>query len=157
MVTTQTCDHARFKSKQLAKAFGVSIVTLDRWVSAGVLRPEGHGRFSFNTADALACFLARDLRARGFGLEQCGIVANWIRAKGVAELQAEWEHGQRYLLTVETQEPFHRQWTSDEIFHNDSVNLPEAFALGLPIAVVDLQAAYRIVLQKLTEAEGGEQ
>ena len=151
MITTTTCDNARFKSKHLAKAFGVSIVTLDRWVSAGVLRPEGHGRFSFNTADVLVCFLARDLRQRRFGLDQCGIVANWIRAKGMAELQAEWERGQHFLLTIETHQPFHRQWTEDELFHNEHVNLPDAFALGLPLAIIDLQAAYGVVLEKLAE------
>src|SRR5689334_5188495 len=106
MITKSTCDKARIRSKQLEKLFGVANVTITRWVNLGILRPHGHGRYSFEPVDILACAVARDLRARGFGLEQCGIVGDWLRAKGLDELQAEWAQGQRYLLTVETQTPF---------------------------------------------------
>jgi DNA-binding transcriptional MerR regulator len=141
----------RLPTKRVAALFGVTPKTIDRWAELHILRPDGHGRYSFDLLDLLSCAVARDLRARGFGLDQCGIVANWLRTKGLPELQSEWEQDQRYLLTIGAVVPYRRQWSHEEIFQNPQVELETAFAMGLPIAVIDLEAAFDNLMKKLDE------
>lgn len=136
-------------TRQVATLFGVTGKTVDRWSEIGILRPEGRGKYTFELIDIVAFAIARDLRARGIGLHQCRSVADWLRAKGLNDLQSEWQFGQHYLLTIGNEPPFHRQWTYAEVFENDLVDLAAAFSIGVPLAVIDLEAAFEHLMNKL--------
>ncbi len=154
METKAAAEPARVSSRRVAELFGVTTKTVGRWSDAGILRPDGHGRYSFSVVDLLTIAICRDLQRRGFKLSQCTAVANWLRRRGLSALQSEWAVGRKFLLTIGANEPFPRQFASGELFHNEHIDLAAAFNLGLPIAIIDLAAAYGVLLGKL---EGGEQ
>ena len=152
----KTKPEKKLGTPRLAKLLGVEPKRIDRWVEQKILRPAGRGRYQFNPLDVLTCAIVRDLRARGIGLGQIKIVANWLQCKGWEALQAEWALDRVFLMTIGETEPFPRLWKYAELFENDELPLPEAFAMNLPLAIIDLRAAHQFLINA-AERDGGDE
>ena len=148
-----------YSSAELAKLFGTTTRTIERWSAAGALRPSGESRYRFGIIDIVACALCRDLAKRGFSEDACAQVAGWVRSHSLDELQAQWELGQQYMLLIGDQPPFFRLFEFGEIFDNPGVDLAGALKLGIQLAVVDVLRAFSDLTAKLdasSEAEAVE-
>src|SRR4051812_26347141 len=113
-------------SRKLARVFGTTVRTVDRWVEGGLLRPDGEARYRYSTPDVLGCAIARDLRARGFSRETCAQAAGWIRNRSLDDLQEDWRQGRVYMFLIGEQPHFPRLFTHAEIFENVEVDVPAA-------------------------------
>jgi DNA-binding transcriptional MerR regulator len=143
-----------FSSNRVAELLGISAKSVYRWANAGLINGVEIGRahgviLGFRPYDILAVAVARDLRARGFELSLCRNACNWLRERSLADLQAEWNIGRNLLLIVGAEPPFPRQWSHDELFDNDQVDLAGAFSVGVPVAILNLEEAHRQILAKL--------
>lgn len=140
-----------FSSPKLARLFGVTVRTIDRWVDAGLLHPIGETAYSHPIADVLPFAIGRDLLARGFTAELSTEATNWIRSRSIDELRDDWQQGRNLMLLIGEQPHYGRQFTHEEVFENPAVDLFAVLKLGIPLAVVNVEKAYDELATKAAE------
>jgi hypothetical protein len=142
----------------IKKLFTIDQRKVSYWTSRGVIRPSMQARqrgqhHAWSVIDTLGIALSLDLRQRGFGLDQAAAVCGWLRDQTLPALRKEWERGHRYLLCVG--EMVHPGLLSREhIEDNPAIDLFDACANGLPVAVLDIESAYKQLIARIQELRG---
>ncbi len=144
---------------EIAKAIGAPSKTVESWVQRGIIKPThrgiGHGHYSlFSLRDVVAIAVLRDLRQRGMPTESAAAAANWLMARDIDELSRNWSVGRRLLLIVgHTVLPVLA--TKAELFENPSLDIVAASTSGVPVAIVDTEAAYNELNGKIVANREG--
>lgn len=148
-------------SGDIRRVLGLSRKTLCEWKAKGVLRPAEGGNGSGNTGfyhvrDVLAIAIGLNLRGRGFSVPQIGRVVNWLLSRSLESLKADFASGRRLMAVVGDRiQP--ALLTDGQVYDNPEVDLPAIFRLGLPVAIVDVQEAYRLLLERVAASRHEDQ
>ena len=142
-------------SAQVARLLNVTMKTIQEWVGMGIAKPAhiGEGRrsrYAFDAMDVLSIALARDLRSRGYSLPLAANVCDWLLNQSLDNLREQWATGRKYLFAV-GDAVCPRMLTHDAIFSNPEIDFRDAFAKGVPVAVVDLARAYQQFKSKIDD------
>lgn len=138
----------RFTTGDAKRILKINGRTLQRWCAAGFVRPEqigGDGRGSrllFDEFDLLIIATGQNLRARGFDYETTINIVARISSFTLERMQSAWSEGRTMLFVVGT-EVFPQLLARDSIYDNPQIDFAEAFEAGVPVAVIDVQAAYK--------------
>jgi len=141
-------------SGDVVRLTGIPHKTLCRWVEAGFVRATKTAKGSgyhhvFTDHDVLAIALTVDLRRRGFSVKQASNVCRWLLDHPIGDLRSAWKQGRMLLLVVGDCDPFSRLLSRRQVFENPAIDLEAAFAIGVPVAVIDVQEAFRQIVAKL--------
>jgi DNA-binding transcriptional MerR regulator len=151
-----------YTTAEIAEALGVNPLTVQRWVKSGLLHPQNltkgtscGQKYRYSPEHVLAIAISRELKARWFGDELCIEVAELLLSYSLDELEQEWERGRRYLLIVGDATPIPRLLTRAEIIENPKLPLANAEQAGISVMMIDVEAAYRQLLDKLNAVRKG--
>lgn len=138
-------------TSEAARMLGVSDRQVQNWIKNGIVKTlrKGRGRGNHHLLDlmsvlAIAC--ARDCRRRGMTLKQVGSVCDWLMNRPLESLQAQWHRGQVYLFVV-GDEVAPLLCSRDMLFNNPDIDLVAAHALGLPVAILNLEGIYQKIVE----------
>lgn len=145
-----------FTTGDLWRTLGISKQKANEWAKRfSELRPERDGvgtgyTYRFSESQVLAIAVSLNLRNRGFSIQHAGNVCNWMLARDLSAFKDDWAVG-RVLLVAVGDKLHPRLLTHEAVYQNPAISLPEIFACGLPVAVIDTQAAFRLLMERLAE------
>jgi DNA-binding transcriptional MerR regulator len=128
---------------EFASAVGVHPRAVERWVSHGIVCPSIRqtrkgGRHLFSPVDVLAVALARELRIRGFRLDETSAPLQFLAGRNLRDLRREWIAGRTHVVCVAGRAS---PWlhAAEAI---DKSDLDRLQSDGHRVAIIDLQKTY---------------
>lgn len=140
-------------TSETARMLGISERQVQNWIKDGIVNTlrKGQGRGNHHLLDlmsvlAIAC--ARDCRQRGMSLLQASHVCEWLLNHSLESLQEQWRRGQVFLFVV-GDEVSPLLCSREMLFNNPDIDLVKAHTIGLPVAILNLESAYRKIIGRI--------
>lgn len=151
---------ANMTTGEVSKLLGIPRATIACWVDKGIVKPShrgygtGHDHL-YSIRDILAISVGRDLRRRGCPTEHAAAAIHWLHSREIGELVRCWRSGRKLMLVVGNS-VLPALATRDEIFNNPHLDLVAASTTGIPVSIVDVQAAYVVLDERIRKHRAGE-
>lgn len=145
-------------SGQVQRVLGISARQLARWIRDGIV-PTIHGRgkgqhHHFQFTEVFAIAIGRDLCRRGLSVSQSGRALEFLLKLSTDQLEAAFREGRVLLLQAGDGPACPRLLSRGSISEDDLLAM---HLKGVPVAVVDVEACFRKLIDALKTEEAARQ